>query len=66
MIKVTRLDGREMVVHADHILYLEERPDTLITLDNEKTVLVREKADELVSRIIAYYRSLRPLPAAVP
>ncbi len=38
---------------------IEEFPDTHITLVNEKKVVVREPASEVVERIIQYQRSKR-------
>ena len=59
MIKVTRLNGKEFVVNADLIQYLEETPDTIITLVNHEKIVVKEKADEVIRRVIEYNRSVR-------
>ncbi len=59
MIKVTRLNGKEFVVNADLIQYVEETPDTILTLVNHEKVVVKEKADEVVRRVIAYQRGVR-------
>ncbi len=59
MIKVTRLNGKEFVVNADLIQYLEETPDTIITLVNHEKVVVKEKVDELIRRVIEYNRGVR-------
>ena len=59
MIKVTRLNGKEFVVNADLIQYLEETPDTIITLLNHEKVVVREKVDEVIRRVIEYNRGVR-------
>jgi flagellar protein FlbD len=59
MIKVTRLNGKEFVVNADLIQYLEETPDTIITLVNHEKVVVKEKVDEVIRRVIDYNRSVR-------
>jgi flagellar protein FlbD len=59
MIKVTRLNGKEFVVNADLIQYLEETPDTIITLVNHEKVVVKEKVDELIRRVIQYNRGVR-------
>ncbi|MBI3099752.1 MAG: flagellar FlbD family protein [Planctomycetes bacterium] len=63
MIKVTRLNNREFVVNAELIQFLEETPDTVITLVNHEKVVVKESVDEVVRRIIEYARSLRALPS---
>jgi flagellar protein FlbD len=59
MIKVTRLNGKEFVVNADLIQYLEETPDTIITLVNHEKVVVREKVDEVIRRVVEYSRAIR-------
>lgn len=59
MIKVTRLNGKEFVVNADLIQYLEETPDTILTLVNHEKVVVKEKVDEVIRRVIAYQRGVR-------
>lgn len=59
MIKVTRLNGKEFVVNADLLQYVEETPDTILTLVNHEKVVVKEKADEVIRRVIAYQRGVR-------
>jgi flagellar protein FlbD len=59
MIKVTRLNGKEFVVNADLIQCLEETPDTIITLVNHEKVVVREKVDEVIRRVVEYNRAIR-------
>jgi flagellar protein FlbD len=54
MILVTRLNGTSFYVNAELIQAVEQTPDTVITLVNEKKVVVRESAAELVNRIIEY------------
>lgn len=59
MIRVTRLNGKEFVVNAELIQFVEETPDTVITLVNHEKLVVREKADEVVKRALEYQRSVR-------
>ncbi len=59
MITVTRLDERVVVLNADLIKMLEATPDTIITLVNGDTVIVRESVDEVVRRAIDYQRQVR-------
>ncbi|MFH1022438.1 MAG: flagellar FlbD family protein [Planctomycetota bacterium] len=54
MIKLTRLNNKEFVVNAEQILFVESTPDTVVTLANGETVLVREKVDEVIERTIGY------------
>lgn len=63
MIRVSRLNGKEFVVNAELIQFVEETPDTVITLLNHEKIVVREKADEVVRRVVEYQRSLRAYPS---
>ncbi len=58
MIKLTKLNGDELILNSDLIETIEERPDTTIQLVNEKYFLVRESADDIVGKVIAYKRQL--------
>ena len=59
MITVTRLDKRVVVINAEQIKMLEATPDTIVTLLNGDTVVVRESVDEVVRRAIDYARQIR-------
>lgn len=54
MIKVKRLNGKEFVVNSDLILYVEETPDTIITLTTGQKVVVTDSVDEIIDKVIAY------------
>ncbi len=58
MIKVTRLDGSEMFINAEHIETIEETPDTHITLSNGNRYLALESAAVLIERIVGYKAGL--------
>jgi len=60
MIALTRLDEREVVVNVDAILTVEATPDTILTLSNGDKVTVRETVRDVVDRVIAFRRKLRP------
>ena len=59
MIKVTRLNGKEFVVNAELIQYVEATPDSVITLVNHEKLVVKESIDEIVRRVVEYGRTLR-------
>ena len=48
MIRLTRLDGEPFVLNADLIRYIENKPDTFITLTSGDRLIVRETADEVM------------------
>jgi len=59
MITVTRLDERVVVLNAELIKMIESTPDTIVTLLNGDTLIVRETVDEVVARAIDYARQIR-------
>jgi len=59
MITLTRLDGRVVVLNADLIKMIESTPDTIITLVNGDTMIVREPVDDVVEKSIDYARQIR-------
>ena len=52
MIKVHRLNDSEFYINAHQIEYIEETPDTVIHLINEKTYVVKESAMDIIEKII--------------
>ncbi len=59
MIKVTRLNGKEFVLNADLVQFVEDTPDTVITLVNHEKIVVKESREEVVKRVIEYQRKVR-------
>lgn len=58
MIQLTRLNNSSLMVNSDLIKFVEQSPDTVITLVNGEKILVREHADEVLSRIVKFRRSV--------
>lgn len=59
MIPLTRFNGTRFVINADLIKFVEETPDTIVTLRDGEKVIVREKADEIIRLVVDYVRSTR-------
>lgn len=59
MICVTRLNNTRFIVNADLVKFVEETPDTIITLRDGEKIVVRETADEIVTLVMAWMRSTR-------
>ena len=59
MIGLTRLNGQEFVLNSELIKFLEETPDTVITLVNGERVVVTENIDDIIDRVIDYGRRVR-------
>lgn len=68
MIKLTRLGGEAFVLNADLIQYVEQRPDTFITLTTGERIVVVESMDEVLRRAVTYQQAkhLLPPPAEPP
>lgn len=54
MIELTRFDGSRFYVNAELIEFIETTPDTVVSLLDHKKLLVRETAEDVVDRVIAY------------
>ncbi len=65
MIRLTRRNGNSFVLNAELIKFIEEVPDTIITLRDGEKVLVLEPADTVVERALQYARTSRFLPEPV-
>lgn len=61
MITLTRLNGDRFVVNAEAIRYVEERPDTTLTMIGGERLIVAERMEEVVERTIDYGRHLRTI-----
>ena len=59
MIPVTRLNGKRFVLNAEHIRYVENTPDTMITLINGEKIMVREPLEQVVELAVQYCRRIR-------
>jgi flagellar protein FlbD len=64
MIALTRLDGKELVVKADHLLTAEATPDTVLLLTTGLKLMVREPVPEVVERAAAWQQRVRGGPEA--
>lgn len=64
MIQLTRLNSHPLAVNSDLIKFIEQAPDTVITLVTGEKLLVRESAEEILNRIVEFRRSV--LSGVVP
>jgi len=58
MIKVEKTNGEEITLNSDLIEQIQETPDTVITLTNCKKILVKESAEQIIEKVIAYRRKI--------
>lgn len=54
MISLTRMDKQVMYVNPDHIVSIEETPDTVITLFNGHHFIVKESAADIINRVVTF------------
>ncbi len=66
MIKLTRLNNRPLVVNSELIKFIENAPDTVITLITGEKLVVLETAEEIMDQIVEYRRRILAPPASVP
>jgi flagellar protein FlbD len=70
MIRVTRLNHSALILNSDLIEHIEITPDTVITLTSGQKFMVLESAEEIVSEVVAFRKSLFSkelfCPVAVP
>jgi flagellar protein FlbD len=58
MILLTHFNGGQFYLNADIIQTVESTPDTVITLINNQKILVHDKANEVVEKIVEYQRTV--------
>ena len=58
MIHVTRLNHSSVILNCDLIEFIENTPDTVITLTNDRKITVLETTEEIIERVRDYRRSL--------
>jgi flagellar protein FlbD len=58
MIQLTRLNNHPLVVNSDLIKFVEQAPDTVITLVSGEKIVVQECAQDVLERVIQFRRSV--------
>ena len=58
MIQLSRLNNSPLTVNSDLIKFVEQALDTVLTLVSGEKIIVREGAEEVLSRVIAFRRSI--------
>jgi len=58
MIQLTRLNNSTLTINSDLIKFVEQSPDTVITLLNGEKVLVQEPVGEILKRVIEFRRRI--------
>ncbi len=58
MIELTRFNDLKFTLNAEIIEFVEETPDTVISLTTGKKIIVKESRQEVVDLVIDYKRSI--------
>ncbi len=58
MIEVTRLNGKKYWINPHQIESMENNPDLTLTLLSGKKVVVMEKPEQVVDKIVEYRRRI--------
>jgi flagellar protein FlbD len=65
MISLTRLNNQPLVVNSDLIKFIENTPDTVITLITGEKVVVLETVQQVLDQIVDFRRRLSTPPIAI-
>lgn len=60
MIPVTRLNGQEVYINSDLILFLESSPETILTLENGKKITVKETIPQVIDKVVEFKSRIVP------
>ena len=69
MIQLTRLNNHPLVVNSDLIKFIENAPDTVITLATGEKIVVPESAEQVLDLIVQFRQRILAgpsLPVDVP
>lgn len=64
MILLTKINSAPIAVNSDMIEYIEETPDTVITLTNGDRVVVQQRMSEIIEKTVQYRRRIAGLTEA--
>jgi len=62
MIYLTRLNKVRVVINSDLIKFIEDTPDTVVTLVSGEKLVVMETVEEVVEKIVGFRRQLMHCP----
>lgn len=65
MIKLSKLNGVEILVNSDQIEYIEQIPESKIMMMNSEYLLVRENIDTIIDKVAEYKRKCNSIDREV-
>lgn len=60
MILLTRLNNKTLLVNSDMIKFIENTPDTVLTLVTGEKVVVLESVADVLEKIVSFRRQIIP------
>ncbi len=61
MIEVKRINGRDLIINAELIEFIEVTPDTIISMSTGKKIIVKDTPEEVIKKVLEYRREIFPL-----
>lgn len=58
MIELTRLNNHPLLVNSDLIKFVENAPDTVLTLVSGEKIVVLESAQSVLDKVVAFRRTV--------
>ena len=58
VIQLTRLNNEPLTVNSDLIKFVESAHDTVLTLINGEKIVVRERVEQVIERVIQFRRAI--------
>ncbi|MDO5157005.1 MAG: flagellar FlbD family protein [Eubacteriales bacterium] len=58
MIELTKLNDIKFTVNAEVIEFVEETPDTVVSLTTGKKIIVKESRQEVTNLVISYKKTI--------
>ncbi|GAU79869.1 flagellar FlbD family protein [Fusibacter sp. 3D3] len=58
MIKVTKLNGDVIYINSNLIEFIEETPDTMMTLTTGKKIILKDRVEAIIDQIVEYNQKI--------
>ncbi|MVO99152.1 flagellar FlbD family protein [Paenibacillus lutrae] len=65
MVRLTRMNGKPLVINALMIESMEETPDTIITLINGKKIMVLEAEAVIMEQVVQFLQRIGAVQATI-
>ncbi|RKY89472.1 hypothetical protein DRQ09_01255, partial [candidate division KSB1 bacterium] len=62
----TKINGKNIIINADLIEFIESTPDTIITTTTGKKIIVNDSVRDVIVKVINYRRNCFPFKRIKP